>query len=102
MLYTQKKPPSGNFFIVPNCIFNEKLKARELAVYCDLMRRADRTTFTCYPSRKTIANDCCMSEPTVDTAIEILENAGLISVTRRYDGSTGNRLSHIYTINKIW
>ena len=33
-IHNQIKPSSGNFFIIPNCIFKERLKARVLAVYC--------------------------------------------------------------------
>lgn len=102
MVYSNKKYPSGNFFIVPNCIFKEGLKARDLAVYCYLFSRTDKKTFTCFPSRSTIAKNCNMTEPTVDEATKVLEDKGLISVTHRFDYNTGNRLSNIYTINKIW
>ncbi|MBR2134552.1 MAG: helix-turn-helix domain-containing protein [Eubacterium sp.] len=100
-IHNQKKPPSGNFFIIPNCIFKERLKARDLAVYCYLMYCADRVTFDCYPARKTIADACGMSPPTVDEATKVLVDKGLINVSHRYD-LNGNRTSHMYTINKIW
>ena len=100
-IHNQIKPPSGNFFIIPNRIFKESLKARDLAVYCYLMYCADRVTFDCYPARKTIAKACEMSPPTVDEATKVLEEKGLINVSRRYD-LNGNRTSHMYTINKIW
>ena len=100
-IHNQIKPPSGNFFIIPNRIFKERLKARDLAVYCYLMYCADRVTFYCYPARKTIAKACEMSPPTVDEATKVLEEKGLINVSRRYD-LNGNRTSHMYTINKIW
>ena len=102
MIHSNKKFPSGSFFIVPNCIYEEKLKARDFAVYCYLFYRSDMKTFKCYPSRSTIAKNCRMTEPTVDEALRVLEDNGLISVTHRFDYNTGNRLSNIYTINKIW
>ncbi len=102
MDYSPKKFPSGNFFIVPNCIFDEDLKARDFAVYCYLFSRTDKKTFQCYPSRSTIARKCHMTEPTVDEALRVLEDKCLINITHRYDSSNGNRLSHLYTINKIW
>lgn len=100
-IHTQQNPPSGNFFIIPNCIFKEHLKARDLAVYNYLMYCADRTTFDCYPARKTIAEACSMTMPTVDEATKVLVDKGLINVTRRCD-LQGNRTSHLYTINNIW
>ena len=100
-VHTQQNPPSGNFFIIPNCIFKENLKARDLAVYCYLMYCADRVTFDCYPARKTIAEACRMTMPTVDEATKVLVDKGLINVTRRCD-LQGNRTSHLYTINNIW
>ncbi len=102
MANSSKKFPSGNFFIIPNCIYDEKLEARDFAVYCYLFYRADKKKFNCYPSRSTIAKNCCMTEPTVDKAIKILEEKCLINITHRFDPFTGNRLSHLYTINKIW
>lgn len=102
MANSSKKFPSGNFFIIPNCIFEEKLEARDFAVYCYLFYRADKKKFNCYPSRSTIAKYCHMTEPTVDKALRILEDKCLINITHRYDPFTGNRLSHLYTINKIW
>ena len=89
-IHNQKKPPSCNFFIIPNCIFKERLKARDLAVYCYLMYCADRVTFDCYPARKTIAQACGMSPPTVDEATKVLVEKGLINVSHRFD-SNGNR-----------
>ena len=102
MAKSSKKFPSGNFFIIPNCIFEEKLEARDFAVYCYLFYRADKKKFNCYPSRSTIAKNCCMTEPTVDKALKILGEKCLINITHRFDPFTGNRLSHLYTINKIW
>lgn len=102
MDHSNKKFPSGNFFIIPNCIYKEKLEPRDFAVYGYLFYRADMKKFQCYPSRSTIAKNCCMTEPTVDKALKVLEEKCLITITHRYDPNNGNRLSHLYTINKIW
>ena len=47
-------PRKGNFFSLPNEIFNIDLCAGEIALYSYLMRMEDRKTFTCYPSFRTI------------------------------------------------
>ena len=47
--------PKGNYFPIPNEIFNMDLTASEIALYAFLMRMEDRKTYTCYPSFKTIA-----------------------------------------------
>ena len=43
------QPKQGNYFILPNEIFNMDLTAGEIALYAFLMRMEDRKTFTCYP-----------------------------------------------------
>ena len=48
------QPKQGNYFMLPNEIFNMDLTAEEIALYAFLMRMEDRKTFTCYPAFKTI------------------------------------------------
>ena len=48
------QPKQGNYFMLPNEIFNMDLTAEEIALYAFLMRMEDRKTFTCYPALKTI------------------------------------------------
>ena len=93
----QNKHSSGNFFLIPNGIFKERLKPKEFIVYCYLKFRSDYS-FSCFPSRKLIAKECCISLPTLDSALKGLEDKGFISVSRRYDIDTHNRISHLYTI----
>ena len=46
-----KSPPRvGNFFPLPNEIFNMDLCAGEIALYSYLMRMEDRKTYSCYTS----------------------------------------------------
>ena len=52
---------NGNFFIVPNSIFQKKLKPRDFAVYCCLTMHSDKNGY-CYPSRKLIAEECCIDK----------------------------------------
>ena len=46
----------GNYFMLPNEIFNMDLSSGEIALYAFLMRMEDRKTYNCYPSFKTIGN----------------------------------------------
>ena len=94
----KNRKPSGRFFLLPNSIFQEGLLPRDLSVYCCLKFHSGEY-FTCFPSRKTIAKECRISLPTVDAALKVLEDKGLISITHRFDINTGNRQSHLYTIN---
>ena len=93
----KNRTPSGRYFLIPNSIFNFGLLPRDLSVYCCLKCHSG-TDFTCFPSRKTIAGECRISLPTVDEALKTLEDKGLITVTRRYDITNGNRRSHLYRI----
>ena len=55
------QPKQGNYFKLPNEIFNMDLSAGEIALYAFLMRMEDRETYTCYPSYKTIGKALQMS-----------------------------------------
>lgn len=91
----------GCFFLTPNNIFDEGLKQREFIVYSYLLRCGDARRQS-FPSRKDIAKKCCMSIPTVDTALKSLEASGFISITHRNDPKNGNHLSHLFTVEKTW
>ena len=69
----------GNFFSLPNEIFQLGLNAGELAVYSFLRRCEDRKTHQCWPSVKTIGKSVGMSENTVRKYIRRLEERGLLS-----------------------
>ena len=69
----------GNFFSLPNNVFDLGLSPGEFAVYSFLRRCADRKTHLCYPSYKTIGAAVGMSENTVHKYICALADKGLIS-----------------------
>ena len=69
----------GNFFSLPNEIFQLGLNAGELAVYSFLRRCENRKTHQCWPSVKTIGKSVGMSENTVRKYIRRLEERGLLS-----------------------
>ena len=93
-LFVFKIPPiprKGNFFSLPNEIFNMDLCAGEIALYSYLMRMEDRKTFTCYPSFRTIGKALHMSRNTVMKYVRSLEDKCLI-VTERTTVITSKRI----------
>lgn len=53
-------------------------------------------TGNCFPSRKTLAEDCGCSERTIDTMIDSLIEKGLLEVKGRKDGD--KQLSNLYKV----
>ena len=94
MVVPQNK--NGNFFMLSNSIFKQGLKPREFIVYCCLVKHSDKNG-VCFPSRRLIAEECCIDKKTVDSAIKNLEKAGLVKKKkrRRQDGSN---TSNAYTV----
>lgn len=81
-LETPPVPRKGNYFPLPNDIFNLELRAGELALYSYLMRMEDRKTYSCYPSFKTIGKALHMSRNTVMKYVRSLEDKCLITTER--------------------
>ena len=86
--------PHGNFFSLPNEIFELDLSPSAFKVYCYLRCCANRKTHQCYPSYNTISEALHMSINTVQKCIGILVDADLIrtentSVTTK-DGTRRN------------
>ena len=94
MIVPQNK--NGNFFMLSNSIFKQCLKPREFMVYCCLVKHSDKNGI-CFPSRRLIAEECCIDKKTVDAAIISLEKSGLVKKKkrRRQDGSN---TSNAYTV----
>ena len=94
MIVPQNK--NGNFFMLSNSIFKQGLKPRKFIVYCCLVKHSDKNG-VCFPSRRLIAEECCIDKKTVDAAIISLEKAGLVKKKkrRRQDGSN---TSNAYTV----
>lgn len=74
--WNQKIP--GNFFPLPNALFQLELTPGEIAVYAYLMYREDRKSYQCYPSYKTIGKAVHMSANTVRKYVQGLEEKRLI------------------------
>ena len=84
------------FSIISNRISDYRLKPRDYAVYCCLVKHSDKNG-VCFPSRRLIAEECCIDKKTVDAALRSLEKAGLVKKKkrRRQDGSN---TSNAYTV----
>ena len=89
------QPKQGNYFMLPNEIFNMDLSTGEIAVYAFLMRMEDRKTFQCYPSFETIGKAVGIrSKNTVMKYVRMLEEKELIetehTVVENRDGTFRN------------
>ena len=94
MIVPQNK--NGNFFMLSNSIFKQGLKPREFIVYCCLVKHSDKNG-VCFPSRRLIAEECCIDKKTVDAAIISLEKAGLVKKKKRRRQDRSNT-SNAYTV----
>lgn len=91
----------GNFFSLPNNIFELELSPGAFKVYCYLRCCANRKTNQCYPSYPTIGEVLDMSVNTVRKHVCELANKGLIRAENT-SVITRNGLKHnsslLYTI----
>lgn len=89
-----------NFFMLPNGIFKLKLKPRDFTVFACLVKHSD-SDCTCFPSYRTIAKECSISQKTVSQALKVLSNKRLIKILnrKRDDGSKSSNLYHIIFLN---
>ena len=97
----------GNFFSLPNELFQLGLDYGELAVYIFLKRCENRKTHQCWPSIKTIGQAVGMSENTVRKYIRRLEERGLIAtdptevITKAGEKRNGNLLFTLRLIHEV-
>lgn len=89
---------NSTYFRVHDHIFSHDLSPRDIAVYCCLCKHRNNATGVAFPSRKTIATECGISKAeTVDKALKILCEAGLIEKHHQYAPNGGYK-SNVYTI----
>jgi DNA-binding MarR family transcriptional regulator len=86
---------AGNFFIIPNAIFERKLSPVTFYVYCYLKKCHNRKN-GCYPSRQTISKACGISGSSVGRAVKYLEQAGLLLV--RHNFGNGRQMNNSYEL----
>ena len=97
----------GNFFSLPNEIFELGLNAGELSVYSFLRRCENHRTHQCWPSCKTIGQAVRMSENTVRKYLRRLEERGLIVteptevITKTGEKRNGNLLFTLRPIREV-
>lgn len=89
-----------NFFMISNEIFDLGLKPRDFIVYCCLLKHRDYEKQTCFPSRSTIAKECCIDKKTVDAAIKNLTELGLVQKINR-KRMNGSHTSNLYVVNSL-
>lgn len=94
MIVPQNK--NGNYFMLSNSIFKQGLKPREFIVYCCLVKHSDKNG-VCFPSRRLIAEECCVDKKTVDSAIKNLEKARLVTKQKR-KRQDGSNTSNLYKV----
>lgn len=89
-----------NFFMLPNGIFELKLKPRDFTVLACLVKHSD-SDCTCFPSYRTIAKECSISQKTVGQALKVLSDKRLIEISncKREDGSKSSNLYRINLLN---
>ncbi len=88
-----------NFFMLPNVIFELKLKTRDFTVLACLMKHSNND-YTCFPPYRTIAKECSISEKTVGQSLKILSNKRLIEISNR-KREDGSKSSNLYRINLL-
>ena len=93
------KKQKGNFFLLPNKIFDESLTPMEFVVYSFLTSRGDAKGQSFY-SVPNISKACGMCENSCRKAIKGLTEKGYVDVSERYIDNT--RQSNLYTVLKLW
>ncbi|MBG6237395.1 hypothetical protein IWX78_000338 [Mycetocola sp. CAN_C7] len=87
-----------SFTMIPNWVIRDyDFDANELLVYLALLNHRDHTTGTAYPSISTIAKESRTSPRTVRRTLPMLEQRGIIKVTRRPLGN-GNNDRNLYSV----
>ena len=84
---SKEEKVTEKFSIISNRISDYRLRPRDYAVYCCLVKHSDKNG-VCFPLRRLIAEECCIDKKTLDAAIRSLEKAGLVKKKkrRRQDG----------------
>ena len=93
-----RKNCSGQFFLLPNRIFDERLSPNKFIVYSFLVRAKDSAGQSFW-SVPMIAKRCSMCASTCRKVLHSLESGGYITISKRFIG--GEQKSNLYTVNKI-
>ena len=96
--FRMRKNCNGQFFLLPNRIFDERLSPNEFIVYSFLVRAKDSAGQSFW-SVPMIAKSCSMCASTCRKVLHSLESGGYITISKRFIG--GEQKSNLYTVNKI-
>jgi len=91
------KYKKGTFVIVPN---KERLRSKptEYQTIFFWLCAYSNENGTCFPSRTKLANDCGLTDRTIDKYVEKLVSDGLIEKKRRKNKGTNEYTSNLYQI----
>ena len=87
------------YYTVSNEVFNYKLSPICFYVYSYLCKCKDRQTSLCYPSKKTIAENCGISKSSVSRAVKTLADCGIIMVIPSY--KRGRQRNNNYFVGEL-
>lgn len=76
------------------------INATTMGVYAALAKFSDNDTRKCFPSRKTIASYCGMSNNTLSRHLKILADSGYVKIERRFTKEQGS-VSNLYTLVEV-
>ena len=96
--FRMRKNCSGQYFLLPNRIFDERLSPNEFIVYSFLVRAKDSAGQSFW-SVPMIAKSCSMCASTCRKVLHSLESNGYITISKRFIG--GEQKSNLYTVSKI-
>ena len=106
--YQKLELKPGEFFIVPNAIFELDLPYPAIALYAYIMKMEDHSNFTCHPSFEQIGQALQMSPNTITKYAHLLQRKGLIYLERtKYYTESGRKMHgriniNILPIKPIW
>lgn len=93
-----RKNCSGQFFLLPNRIFDERLSPNEFMIYCFLVSVGDSKGVSFWSVPK-MAKKCNMCQTTCRNTLKSLEEKGYIDITQRFFENA--QQSNIYTVHQI-
>lgn len=89
---------SGNYFILPNKIFDEGLTPIEFVVYSFLVKAKDKQSRS-YWSFTNIAHYCGICDATCRKTLYALQDKGYVNISKRFLDNA--QQTNVYTVNKI-
>lgn len=89
---------NGNYFLLPNSIFEEGLTPNEFVVYSFLTRVKDKKNQN-YWSVQNMADFCGICSATCRKTLYALQDKGYVNISKRFLDNA--QQTNIYTVNKI-